>query len=100
MDIEDSHRNIQGGIILRAYMPVGYYPKKAIIQPDSAFVLNEHLIFSAVRFKVVEIEEYYIEREWVIPEEIKLLSSITLSVEDEIGKVYAYKQSEEYSNTV
>ena len=90
MDIQDSHWNIKEGIIIRAYMPIGYYPKKALGQKDSSFIIDEKLIFSAVRFKAVGIEEYYIEREWIVPEEVKLLSSIALSVEDDRGKVFAY----------
>jgi hypothetical protein len=96
MNIEDNNWNLQEGIIVRAYMPLGYYPKKALIHRDSSFVLDKKLIFSAARFKVVEIEEYYIEKEWIIPKEIKLLSSIALSVDDEKGKVYAYPHPMSY----
>jgi len=90
MDITDDNWNIKEGILIRSYMPLGFYPKKALNLSNSAFVIDNHLIFSVVRFEAVELEEYYIEREWIIPEEIQLLSALALAVEDDNGKVYAY----------
>lgn len=71
-------------------MPIGFYPAKAFSIPSSAFVIGEDLIFSAVQFDEVEIEGYYIEREWLKPEEIKLLSALALAVPVDCGKIYAY----------
>jgi len=90
MDIKDDNWNIKEGILIRSYMPLGFYPQKALNLPNSAFVIDKHLIFSVVRFNVVELEGYYIEREWIIPEEVQLLSAVALAVEDGYGKVYAY----------
>ncbi len=90
MDITDDNRNIKDGILIRSYIPLGFYPKKALNLSNSAFVIDNHLIFSVVRFEAVELENYYIEREWIIPEEIRLLSASALAVEDDNGKVYAY----------
>ena len=90
MEINDDHWNLKEGILLRAYMPLGFYPKNALNSPNSSFVVDNNLIYSVTRFKDVEIESYYIEREWIVPEEIQLLSAIALSVEDDYGKVFAY----------
>ena len=71
-------------------MPIGFYPKKALSVPNSAFVIDDDLIFSAVRFEEVKIEEYYFEREWLKPEEVRLLSALVLAVPVDYGKVFAY----------
>jgi len=71
-------------------MPIGLYPPKALSFPNSAFVIDDDLIFSAVRFEEVKIEEYYFEREWLKPEEVRLLSALVLAVPVDYGKVFAY----------
>lgn len=53
-------------------------------------MIGNDLIFSAVRFDEVELDGYYIEREWLKPEEIKLLSALALAVPVDYGKIYAY----------
>lgn len=90
MLIKKNNWNLDKGILLRAYMPIGFYPKKAFSIPNSAFVIGDDLIFSAVRFEEVKIEDYYIEREWLKPEEVRLLSALVLAVPVDYGKVFAY----------
>ncbi|MGD8703169.1 MAG: hypothetical protein PVH26_12095 [Desulfosarcina sp.] len=90
MEIRDGNWDIEEGIVIRAYMPLGFYPKQAIGRSDASFVLDKQLIFSMVRFKSTQLENYYIESNWLIPEEVRLLASIAIAVEDFFGKVYAY----------
>ena len=88
--MKDDTWNLKKGLLVRAYMPIGFYPKKALTIPSSAFIIEDDLIFSAVRFETIELENYYIDREWLKPEEIKLLSALALAVTDDYGKVYSY----------
>ncbi len=89
MLIRKENWNIKKGILIRAYMPIGFYPAKTFSIPNSAFVIGDDLIFSAVQFNEVE-KDYYIEREWLKPEEIKLLAALALAVPTDSGKIYAY----------
>jgi hypothetical protein len=90
MEINNDHFRIDEGIVVRAYMPIGLYPKMALVLSDAAFVIDKGLIFSVVRFKEIELEGFYIESQWLLQEEIRLLSAIALAVENGYGRVYAY----------
>jgi hypothetical protein len=90
MLIKKDNWKLEKGILIRAYMPLGFYPKSVFSMPESSFVIGDDLIFSAVRFQELEIEDYYIEKEWLKQEEIRLLSALELAVPVEKGKVYAY----------
>ncbi|MEX0845965.1 MAG: hypothetical protein WD022_11830 [Balneolaceae bacterium] len=77
-------------IIVRAYSPLGYYPSKSILSFDAALIQHEDLFFSFVKLFRDEPDDYYSEREWLYPVEIKFLSSLVLSVPKKHGKIYSY----------
>ncbi|MFX0198723.1 MAG: hypothetical protein ACFFCW_21585 [Candidatus Hodarchaeota archaeon] len=88
--------NLKKGLILRAYSPLGFYPPGSFHHRDAIFVVQEDLIFSVVRFEVIELENYYAEREWVVPAEIRLLASLILSVPYICGLVCPYPDPGNY----
>jgi hypothetical protein len=85
------------GILLRYYSSVGWYPTQALSHKDASLVVENDLIFSAVRFNEVSLEDYFPEREWLKPEEIRLLSSVALSLPEDCGKVFFFPSSWSYA---
>ncbi len=67
------------GIVVRLYSPAGDYPSTAGSTGDACFAVSSDLAWSATRFTPVPIEYYSPEREWLKPEEIRLLSAVALS---------------------
>lgn len=90
MLIKETDERLNKGIIIRAYMPLGFYTTGSFYCNEACLEIDKDFVFSAAQFKAVELEDYHIEREWLLPAEIRLLSSIALSVPDGFGKVIAY----------
>jgi hypothetical protein len=76
--------------ITRAYSPLGLYHCNIFKTSDSIFVLDDDLFFSLTRFHGESPDDFYFERRWIYPNEIRLLASIALSVPYNSGKVYSY----------
>jgi hypothetical protein len=85
------------GILLRYYSSVGWYPAQTLNHKDASLVVENDLIFSAVRFNEVSLEDYFPEREWLKPEEIRLLASVALSLPEGCGKVFFYPSNWSYA---
>ncbi len=85
-----SRWGLKDGIILRTYLPIGFYSLKHFVDIDARMVVRRSMVFSATRFRRVELEGYHGEREWLKPEEVRLLASIALAVPEGYGKVYQY----------
>lgn len=76
--------------IARAYSPLGLYHCNTFKTSDSVFKLDDDLFFSLTRFHGDSPDDFYFARRWIYPNEIRLLSSIALSVPYNNGKVYSY----------
>ena len=89
--IQTAPWNAKKGIIVRGYSPLGLYPMKSFQHKDAAFVVGKDLVFSLVRFEDCEIDDYYLDNEWLSPFEIKLIGALTVSVNPfQVGKVFPY----------
>jgi hypothetical protein len=84
------HYRSAPGVVLRAYSPLGFYPSAEFRHPQGCFFVDESLIFSGVRFNPVKLADYDPEREWISPDEIRLLGSMSLAIPEGSGVVYGY----------
>ncbi len=88
--------------IVRLLLPYGMYPNKSIYTQDSALFISDNICFSVSPYVKDEVEsdEYYSEVEWATIAEIKLYSSIMLSVDRECSYFSMYPfYSAHYLNT-
>ncbi len=90
MKLVEDHYRSTGGVLLRAYAPLGHYPPTGFRHPAACLFVDESLIFSAVRFDAVNLPGYVPEREWICPAEIRLLAAMSLADPKEGGLVYVY----------
>lgn len=80
---------MKDGIIVRPYLPVGLYSSAHFAHRDARMVIRDDVIYSAVRFRPVELDDYVLEREWVTTVEVRLLAALVLAV-PELGRITPY----------
>jgi hypothetical protein len=73
--------------IIRVMSPLGVYPSESVINSDFVFISSEDICFSVVPYSndKIDIEHYYSEVEWATLNEIRLFTSLLLSVDRDEG---------------
>ena len=98
IDVKFTEHNKVPDLIVRVLSPLGTYPSKSIIMPESAFIADKDICFSISNFEMfnVEDEDYYSEMVWAKLEEIRLFASVLLSSNRDEGytRVYPFPFSE------
>lgn len=88
-------------IIARILSPLGSYPNRPIIMPESAFIYDTDICFSLAMYEEIEVknENYYSEMEWAQIDEIRLFASMLLAIDIEYGStnIYPFPCSELFS---
>ncbi|HKY22539.1 MAG TPA: hypothetical protein VJM31_15105 [Vicinamibacterales bacterium] len=74
-------------IALRPFSTLSLLPPQSLLSSSASLIVDPALTFIATR--VVRLEEYY-ELAWANPEEVALLSSITIGADPDWGKVHLF----------
>jgi hypothetical protein len=82
---------------VRVMSPLGVYPADSIVNRDFAFVANDDICFTVAPYSrdKIDIKHYYSEVEWATINEIRLFSSILLSIDRDVGysRIYPFYTS-------
>jgi hypothetical protein len=87
-------------LLVRVLSPLGGYPDRSIFTTKSAYIADEDISYTIIKFVKFELdpEEYYSEMDWAHPEEIRLFASLLLPVFREGGRTTIYPfQAEGFS---
>jgi hypothetical protein len=92
MDVKLTDWSKPPDLIARVLSPLGLYPAKSIVMPESAFIADNDICFTLANSEIfkVEDENYYSEMAWAQLEEIRLFASMLLSINSEHGFTRIY----------
>jgi hypothetical protein len=92
MDIKFTEDYKEPDLLARVLSPLGTYPSKSVIMPESAFIADNDICFILSLIEKIEVdnENYYSEMEWASLEEIRLFASLLIGVKPECKYTRVY----------
>ena len=101
MEIKLLKNHSSPDLLVRVLSPMGRYPAKSILTHKSAYIADQDISFTIIKYEKFELDpkNYYSEMDWAHPEEIRLFASLLLPIYRHGGRttIYPFPESERIS---